>query len=223
MIKIFTYLILIVLVTFCIIYSQSSQPLPAEEQTQILKTITEKLNTVNNLKAGFKQSRHMEILIDPLVSEGLCYFQKPDKLRWEINQPYQSILIYNANEVAKFDVKDGKSVKLNLGTEDLMREILKQIISWMQGDFSKASEIYDLKIYKSDTYTLVLIPKSKELVKSIQSIEMTFNKNLKSISIVRINETTENFIKIEFSNEQNDISLIEKIFDTQKPHLNLKP
>jgi outer membrane lipoprotein-sorting protein len=165
----------------------------------------------------------MEILIDPLVSEGYCYFEKPDKLRWELTRPYQSILIYNADVIGKFDVKDGKAEKLNLGTEDLMREILKQIIYWMQGDFAKAAEIYNLKIFKSDTYKLVLIPKSKELIKSIQSIEMIFNKSLNGISVVRINESIDNFIKIEFSNEQNNITLDKKLFDTEKPLITSKP
>jgi outer membrane lipoprotein-sorting protein len=204
-------------------FSQISQPLDTDEQIKILQTVTEKLSTENNLKAAFKQSRYMEILIDPLVSEGYCYFEKPDKLRWELIAPYQSILIYNADEVAKFDVKDGEVEKLNLGTEDLMREILKQIISWMQGDFSKASEIYDLKIYKSSTYKLVLIPKSKELIKSIQSIEMIFKKDLKNISTVMIKESEENFIKIEFCKEHNNINLDKKIFDTKQPLLISKP
>ena len=215
------YLILIIFSN--VLYSQNSQPLFMEEQNQFLITIAEKLNSINNLKAEFKQIRHMEILIDPLVSEGYCYFEKPDKLRWELNKPYHSILIYNANAVAKFEVKDGQVEKLNLGTEDLMREILKQIISWMQGDFSKTSEISDLKIYKSDKYKLILIPKSKELIKSIQSIELLFNADLKNISMVRINESTENFIKIEFSNEQNNIIIDKKIFDTKKPLSNSKP
>jgi outer membrane lipoprotein-sorting protein len=188
-----------------------------EEQIKILQTITEKLSTVNNLKASFKQSRYMEIMIDPLVSEGYCYFEKPDKLRWELSEPYQSILIYNDNSVAKFDVNDGKVEKHNLGTEDLMREILKQIISWMQGDFSKAADIYDLKIYKSETNKLVLIPKSKELIKSIQSIEMVFKSDLKNISTVQINESVGNCIKIEFMNEQNNINLDNRIFDTEEP------
>ena len=66
----FCILTAIFLVVFInISYSQTSQPLPAQEQNQILKTITEKLSAVNNLKAEFKQSRHMEILIDPLVSD----------------------------------------------------------------------------------------------------------------------------------------------------------
>lgn len=217
-----------ILVTFLIIFTNISyplisQPLSFDEQNQILLTITEKLSTVNNLKAKFKQSRHMKILIDPLVSEGYCYFEKPDKLRWELNKPYQSILIYNANAVAKFDVKDGQVIKLNPGTEDLMREILKQIISWMQGDFSKVSEIYELKIFKSNIYKLVLMPKSKELMKSIQSIEMVFKKDLKNISTVKINESQEDFIKIEFSHEQNNISIDKKLFNTEKPQLNLKP
>ena len=217
------FLLFNILIIIHPLYSQNSQPINLDEQKEILQTITQKLSSVKNLKAKFKQSRHMEILINPLVCEGYCYFEKPDKLRWELIKPYQSILIYNANSVAKFDVNDGKINKLSLGTEDLMREILKQIISWMQGDFSKAAEIYDLKIYKSKTYRLVLIPKSEELIKSIQSIEMVFKKDLKNISIVRINESAENHIKIQFSNEQNNINIDARTFDTDIPLLITMP
>ena len=204
------------------VFPQNSQPVSEKDQSDILQTITEKLSTVKNLKADFKQIRHMEILMDPLVSEGICCFEKPDKLRWELTKPYRSILIYNDNEVAKFNITNGKTEKLNLGTEDLMREILKQIISWMQGDFSKAADIYNLKIYKSKTYKLVLIPKSEALIKSIQSIEMIFDEDLQNISIVQINESAENYIKIEFMKTHNNISLDKQIFDLNKPLLNLK-
>ena len=205
------------------LYAQQNQSLHPKEQKELLQTITQKSSSVSNLKAEFIQSRHMEIFIEPLVSEGYCYFEKPDKLRWELTKPYQSILIYNANSVGKFNVNDGKIKKLNLGTEDLMREILKQIISWMQGDFSQAADIYELKIYRSESYKLVLIPKSEELIKSIQSIEMVFKIDLKNISMVQINESADNYIKIEFINEQKNVSINPKIFDIETPLLNSKP
>lgn len=215
--RIITSLFLIIFVN--LLYARSSQLLSAEEQNKILKTITENLSAVANLKSEFKQIRYMEVLVEPLVSEGLCYFEKPDKLRWELTEPYQSILIYNDDQVAKFNVHDDKLEKLNLGAKDLMRAILKQIISWMQGDFSEAVNIYNLKIYKSETYKLELIPKSEELIKSIQSIEMVFNEDLKNISTVKINETNNNYITIKFINERKNISLNKQIFDLNQPLL----
>jgi len=199
------------------VFAQNLQSLNPDEQQEILQAITQKLSTVENLKADFRQIRHMEILMEPLVSQGICYFEKPDKLRWELTKPYQSILIYNDNNIAKFDIRDNKLEKLNLGTKELMREILKQIISWMQGDFAKADDIYDLKIFRDDKYKLVLTPKSEDLVKSIRSIEMIFNANLQSISSVQINESDKNYIKIEFINTINNIEINEQIFDINEP------
>lgn len=199
--------------------AQSEQQLSVEEQSKTLQLITANLNTVQNLQADFRQERHLSILIEPLISRGKCYFEKPLKLRWEISEPYQSILIYKDDQVSKFDAVNGKLRKLELGSEDLMRGILKQIISWMQGDFSQTQNIYHLQIYKSAYFRLELKPKSKELQKNIQSIDLVFNKNLKHIETVTIQESPDDFIKIIFSNEQNNTDIEPAIFDLRNPKL----
>jgi outer membrane lipoprotein-sorting protein len=215
--KLFSILLVLLIFAIQFLNAQNNNPLRQAEQQEVLNTITQKLSDVKNLKADFKQIRHMDILTEPLVSVGICYFEEPDKLRWELTRPYQSILIYNANDIAKFNVADGKVEKLNLGAEDLMRGILKQIISWIQGDFDKAADIYDLKIFKGEKYKLVLTPKSDELTKSIQSIEMVFNADLQNISSVQINESGKNYIKIEFLNTMNNIDIDKLIFNINHP------
>jgi outer membrane lipoprotein-sorting protein len=215
--KLFSILLVLLIFAIQFLNAQNNNPLRQAEQQEVLNTITQKLSDVKNLKADFKQIRHMDILTEPLVSVGICYFEEPDKMRWELTRPYQSILIYNANDIAKFNVADGKVEKLNLGAEDLMREILKQIISWIQGDFDKAADIYDLKIFEGEKYKLVLTPKSDELTKSIQSIEMVFNADLQNISSVQINESGKNYIKIEFLNTMNNIDIDKLIFNINHP------
>jgi len=204
-------------------FAQNEQFVSSSDQIKILNEITEELKAVKNLKANFTQERHLSILVNPLISEGYCFFEKPDKLRWEIFQPYQSILIYNKNQIAKFDIIEKKLRKLKLGTEDLMREILKQIISWMKGDFTQAQEVYNLKIYKSGVYRLELIPKSEELQKSIKSIELIFKANLKHISSVQINEAANDFIKINFNNEENNLTIEPAVFDLKNPQIINRP
>ncbi|MEJ2055935.1 MAG: hypothetical protein P8X42_18635, partial [Calditrichaceae bacterium] len=60
-------------------------------------------------------------------------------------------------------------------------------------------------------------PKSDELTKSIQSIEMVFNADLQNISSVQINESGKNYIKIEFLNTMNNIDIDKLIFNINHP------
>jgi outer membrane lipoprotein-sorting protein len=202
---------------------QHENPLSDNEAGQILEQITQKLGTVKNIDAEFTQDRHLSILIDPLASEGRCIFATPDQLRWEVFKPYRSILIYNQNNIGKFDFQDGKLRKLNLGTEDLMREILKQIISWMQGNFEDAKKVYDLKLFNSGNVRLVLVPKSAELQKNIRSIELQFTENLTVIRSVKIVETETDFIDIQFHNVKQNIEINPGIFNTEKPEIITQP
>ena len=192
------------------------EPKQVEEK---LQEISARLSAVNNLKAVFVQERHLSILIEPLISKGRCFFIRPRQLRWEIFQPYHSLLIYNNKRMAKFDVQDGNLRKLQPGGEDLMREILGQIIAWMQGDFESAAKVYHLQMYRKETLHLVLRPRSKELAGNIQSIELIFSEAMDYIQTVRIIESQMDFIRIDFRQVEHNTEIPEGIFDLSNPLL----
>jgi outer membrane lipoprotein-sorting protein len=200
-------------------FMQDESPVSNQAAEKILEQITQKLSSVQNLDAKFTQSRHLSILLEPLVSKGRCLFATPDRLRWEIYKPYNSILIYNQNRISKFDIQDGKLRKLNIGTEELMREILKQIIFWMQGNFEEAKKIYRIQVYNSGNIRLVLIPKSEELQKNIRSIELQFTENLTIIRSVKIVESETDFINIRFDNVKQNTEIGSAVFNTEKPEI----
>ena len=85
------------------------------EQQQFLQEMTIALDDVKNFRVEFEQQRHLSIMMEPLISKGICYFEVPDKLRWEIDEPYSSILIYNEDQIAKFEIDQGQLKKLNFG------------------------------------------------------------------------------------------------------------
>lgn len=184
-----------------------------------LQEISARLSAVNNLKAVFVQERHLAILIEPLISKGRCFFNRPQQLRWEIVQPYHSLLIYNNKRMAKFDVRDGQLRKLQPGGEDMMREILGQIIAWMQGDFESAAAVYHLQMYREKTLHLVLRPRSKELAENIQAIELIFSEAQDYIQTVKIIESQMDFIRIDFRQVEHNTEIPERIFDLSNPLL----
>jgi outer membrane lipoprotein-sorting protein len=156
-------------------------------------------------------------MFEPLVSRGICYFEKPDKMRWEISSPYSSMLIYNAEQVAKFEVENKKATKLNFGAADIMRKVLQQIISWMQGDFNEANGLYTISILKGSDFIIQLIPKSQAMQQSIQKIELHVVPDTFIMKRVIIKESKDDFIKIEFKNKQENSMLPAGVFDTIHP------
>jgi outer membrane lipoprotein-sorting protein len=191
--------------------------LSESEINSLIVDIANALKGLKSIKAPFKQVRELWIFNDKLVSSGICYFQQPDKLRWEIKEPFSSLLIYNQEQVAKFNYKNGQWEKLKLGTEDVMKLVMKEIIYWMKGNFQRGKEFYDVKIQQKENYTFLLTPKFEEMKQTIRKIELTLDKKTKHVLDVKIFEPSQDSITITFYNEENDLTFPEKIFSTSDP------
>jgi len=212
--------ILIVLINtlfFLNMSSYSADVLNSKQQESFLRDMSCQLKGIKNFKVEFEQQRHLSIMFEPLISKGVCYFEKPDKMRWEISSPYSSILIYNSDQVAKYEIENGKINKLNFGAADIMRKVLQQIISWMQGDFNEADGLYALEVYKGSVYKVVLIPISEAMRTNLQKIELHITVQDFQMNEVVIRESETDFIQIKFMNKQDNIALPEKVFDPAMP------
>ncbi|OGV46221.1 MAG: hypothetical protein A2017_12480 [Lentisphaerae bacterium GWF2_44_16] len=210
----------LLLFMFCIASARADYvKLNETEQKEFLSSLQTSLEGIKRLAGKFTQERHLSLFTDPLMAKGVCFFEYPSKLRWEIYGPYQSILIYNGRGVAKFDADEkGLLRKLNLGGSDILMEILSQITAWMKGDFSKSGDVYALSVLKGEKDNLlVLTPKSEEMLKNIKAIELSARKDTNRISSVTIRESKEDFIKISFYDEKINPEIPAVVFDLSKP------
>jgi outer membrane lipoprotein-sorting protein len=197
--------------------SPQVQELTAEEADAFFLEMADVLKTKKSMQVDFNQERHLSMLLEPLVSQGICFFNDPDKLRWEIFEPYESLLIFNGNSVAKYDFDQGIPRRLNLGSEDIIREVLAQILDWMKGDFRNSAEVYNIRIFRNEYFRLRLIPRSAGLLENIQFIELHIDPPTKHITQVIIQESETDFVRIGFFNEQNNLDLDGQLFDLNDP------
>lgn len=194
------------------------QTLSATETHQFLNKMVTVLKPLHSFQAEFTQERQMAILTEPIISKGVCRFEEPNKLRWEIVAPYHSILIYNKEQIAKFEARKGQIKKLQLGAADIMREILKQIISWMKGDFNAAQKMYDVTVVKqAGDFKIVLIPKAKELLNNILSIELSVAGSKHHVTAVVIRESAQDLTTIRFFNQKDNLNFSDQVFDLSEP------
>ncbi len=209
--------VFIFLFFLCSLTGFTDDRLSESEENTLLDDITEALDDVTTLQADFRQERTLWVFNDTLVTEGICFFEDPDKLRWEISYPFNSILIYNDGDISKFEKSDGELIKYNLGTEEIMRIILSEIIYWMKGNFEQAKELYNLSVINSNNYIIELVPKSEQMNKIILKIELEVSRSTKHILSVSIFETHNDSITIKFTNEVNNISFNTNLFNTENP------
>jgi outer membrane lipoprotein-sorting protein len=185
---------------------------------QFLGEMSGGLKNVRSITCKFTQERRMAVLTEPIVSKGVCLFAEPDQLRWEVTEPYHSIMIYSKDQIAKFDLGSGQPKKLQLGTADLMRQVLKQIISWMKGDFSASRSLYKISIRKSAGHTLItLVPRSEKLLQNIKAIEITVENRSYHVTQVVIRESASDAVTITFSGQRDNLIFDPGMFDLNQP------
>ena len=214
------FLLMVVSFWFCINVGFSFsdiQELDTDEAEAFIQELSAVLEKISSLQVDFQQERHHSLFIEPLVSKGVCFFKDPHQMRWEIYEPCASLLIFKDNSVAKYDFKEGVPRRLKLGSQEVIREVLAQIMGWIKGDFEGSAPIYDIRIFKKENYALRLIPRSEELLENIRFIELHFDKDTKHIVQVLIYETETDFVRIIFSNEANNLDLDDRLFDLNDP------
>ena len=153
--------------------------------------------TVTSVQAEFVQEKHMRILVRPLVSSGIFYFQAPASLRWEYQKPLKNILIMHGNRMERYAVTNNGVTKESGINLQAMQLVLEQISQWLGGRFDE-SAMFSAKLESGSK--IILVPKEEAYRKMIQRIELTLSQRVGVIDAVTIYESDESYTRLVFTN-----------------------
>jgi len=188
---------------------------PSKEDAD-LKRLAEHIKLTSSYEADFVQERHLALFKDVLKSTGKIYFEVPDKLRWEITDPYVSLLISNNGQVARFTTEDNRLKKMDLGNQEMFQQIIREMTGIMRGDFQALFSQYRILLSQPMDH-LILLPRSKEIQKSIASLEFAIQPDNGKVTQVMIREPEKDFVQIQFQNTKENVKLDPAIFSLQAP------
>jgi outer membrane lipoprotein-sorting protein len=165
---------------------------------------------ISSVSAAFVQEKHMKVLIRPLISEGLLYFQAPDSLRWEYRRPIESILITHAGHTKKFIRKDGKIIADAAANAPAMQFVTEEISRWFKGRFDE-NPVFAARLEPGRR--IVLTPNDKGLAGMIQRIELVLSDRPGIMESVMIYESKNSYTRIIFTNVELNRPLDRKLFE----------
>ncbi len=130
---------------------------------------------MNTLAARFKQEKHFSFMDVPLVSQGFIVFESPEKIRFDITEPFQTTMLFDGKNIERYECVDNKwnSVQSTAGKSIIL--VMEQIGQWMQGKFSNQSRIFDLAIGPDEPNGYVILdlnPIPKEFRQYIEKIRI---------------------------------------------------
>ncbi len=149
-----------------------------------LVALREKLARTTSLRATFVQKRHWAALRDPLVTEGTFSYTRPDQLRWHTQPPNESELVLEGRRAVMRYPALGTEQQFDLASDPGMATILDSILAVLQADVDRLLPQYNLKVVRRAPLDLELRPKSEQVAKVVERVELTFDARLNLANVV---------------------------------------
>jgi outer membrane lipoprotein-sorting protein len=187
------------------------------DQESFSKALRENVKSTRSVEMDITQERVLLAFQDKLTSTGKFYLEMPDKLRWQVDKPYGSAIVYNREQVAKFERKNNRWQRLDHGGADVIKQIMSQISDWTQGNFNQ-NELYNITFLMPNKVTLT--PKSKEMQAMLSQIDLEFDTKNYLIKTVVLKELGGDYVKIAFSNPKLNTTINRGLFATSEKDAN---
>lgn len=142
------------------------------------EAVAARFAAVNTIESRFTQQKFMALLEEPVTSEGVFYFEKPSRIRWQYTKPFQNGFLIADGVTYRLE-KDKKEEQKN----PLAHNIAGQLLAWLTFDLEALSKQYAVE-FTADG--VILTPLKKGL---INQITVTFSaQNKQALSRVEILE-----------------------------------
>jgi hypothetical protein len=157
----------------------SVRPAVADELAEIDRLLSDS----KILRAGFEQERHMEVLANPLRSQGRLTYDSHEGVLWQITQPFPVVVVLRGNEILEW-TDDGHPRRLDLGSNPVYTALASVFFSALAGTSQGLEEVFLIgATVNGETWTLTLVPKDAVLVTAIQQVELLGGRYVESIRI----------------------------------------
>ena len=189
---------------------QGQTKLSSAQQKHVIEQIDKAVKSVSSIQCDFTQTKTMKMLKKTMTSNGVMYFKRDNKLRWQYTSPYDYVFILNGSQVSL--KSKNSSQKIDTKKNKVFNQIANVILNSITGRGLNNGADFTCVMYQNgSTYSAKLYPKKKELKQVYTVIELFFNSKF-MITNVKMEEKTGDVTNIKLTNVKTNISINEKNF-----------
>ncbi len=203
--------ILSLLITWLPAFAFSQTALkPMTDTVAFKKGLEQFSKTTSSIQNDFVQEKKLKMLNDKVVSKGLLYFKKEDKLRWEYSEPFSYIIALNNGKVMLKD--EGKVSSYDANANKLFLELNDILITCINGNIfqSKKFSFHFLETEKNNVAEMT--PLNSAMKNFLSKIILYFDKSDFTVTKVEMMEPSQNSTVIVFKNKKLNADIPEKLF-----------
>jgi outer membrane lipoprotein-sorting protein len=166
--------------------------------------------TIRTLRARFVQRRRLELFAEELVSRGGFYFKRPDRFRWDVEEPVRASMIVTDGRILTTDGEGAHAhaVPLPVSAREIAGlltgsvEILRGLFA-VEGRPSAAG---------GDDERLVLRPLEPALARTVRAVTLDLAPREKYVRRIVLDEQSGDRMEIRFDDVEINGELPDELF-----------
>lgn len=176
---------------------------------------------IESWSAGFTQTRTLKALATPLKSEGHLWFSAPNRFRWELGKPPQTIAVRQPTEMLVIYPKLKRAERYPLdGTQ---KGQWRDVLTLLEAGFPRSREDLDSKFRvtrvtrKGDSVELTMEPLSAAARRMMPQIKIEFETDQFTLRATELQFADGSTLRNEFKDTEINPSLEPTLFQAQLP------
>lgn len=169
---------------------------------------------VKATRGTFTQTKKLAVFDDAVVSSGSFAIQRPDRLRWEIERPFHSILTIAGDKGARWNETRRAVERFSLADKPGIDVAVKQLFAWYQGKLDDVSSQFVPSV-GDDGRSVSLVPKNDQVKDVVQRITLRFAADLRTIEAIALEEKEGDRTDIVFRDVAVNPELDGRLFDIE--------
>jgi len=204
-----SFLIILFLLTASLFAQSAFRPL--EDSESFRENMIRASEKTNSIVSDFEQLKHLSFLEEDVTSEGLFYFQKENKLRWEYTSPFFYLIIFNNDTVL---IRDQEQTNVyDAASGQMFRQINDIMLRMVNGTILESADFVFEYFESPSAYRLDLTPLDENMKQFLTGIILFINKIDYSADELLMQEKSGDFTRIRFINKRLNEDIPEHIFD----------
>jgi outer membrane lipoprotein-sorting protein len=171
---------------------------------------------IHNWSADVVQTRTLKSLAQPLKAEGHVWFAAPNRFRWELGNPPQTIAVRSGEEMMVIYPRLKRAERYALGGEQTgqWRDLMKLTEAGFPRSEAELTSQYNIlsQQVNGDICDLVLQPKSATARKMMPQIKISFSVKDSSLTATELQFADGSTMRNDFKNPQLNPKLDDSMF-----------
>ena len=199
--------LIIALLFSCIAFPQTQ--MTKEEARTLQEQVRQKSKETMTITSDFTQFKHLDFLSNDIESSGKMVFKAPENISWQYLTPFSYKIVFKDEKLLIND--NGNKSKLDLGSNELFKQLNHLISASINGDMFNADE-FDISYLKEGSARVVhFLPKDPQFSEFIKAFYISFS-NEGTVDEVKMIEPSGDYTKIVFSNRVENKTIPDAVF-----------